>query len=477
MNLLRWPKKTKKKKSLEGFVAPVRGQSFTGSTGSANSSSSTRKNMRMMTTCIREIQAPISDLCGLQGIIADISEDSPIYHHAKLMNSCGLLLADMIENMRLFYTLSADLYEVERSLFVLRTELEFVWESSIEECVRLWEMSDNGGDNGKVRLQLEFGKDVPGGLVESDSTCVLRIFKSLLENAIRFTLEGTIGVEVFVETIEGEKSEVLLHFVFSDTGVGVPEEARDAIFEPLTKAHAESIQGGVGMGLAVSRAMCQVLGGNLVLEEEKLVGSTLPGSTSGSSTFHAWFPITVRNRNPGGCVTISKFIHLGTKADSLPSIDLGMERSERVLSASIVEHRVFSEDGEMPEVLLVEDVQLNRTIVSRMMRQVNVVLSTADDGLKAVEACRVKKFDVILMDISMPNMGGIEATEEIKNHCPFNKETPIIALTGTLAGKMEGACLEVGMVQCIAKPVQRKQLVESVAEHVLRKHRVWMAAE
>lgn len=460
MNLLRWIKKISKRKkenSTEGVVSPARRPSDTARRPSV---AGTRKNMRMMTTCIREIQAPISDLCGLQHIIADIPEDSPVYHHAKSMNHCGLLLADMIENMRLFYTLSADLYEVERSLFVLRTELQLVWESSIEEFVSLWKLSENSEERRKVRLQLEFGKDVPGGLVESDSTCVLKVFKSLLENAIRFTLEGTIGVEVF---LEDDKRDALLHFVFSDTGVGVPEEARGAIFEPLTKAHAESIQGGVGMGLAVSRAMCQVLGGNLVLEENL--------DCLGSSTFHAWFPITVRNRIPGGCVTISRSLHARTKADSLLSIDVNMERSERVRSASLM-----SEEGEMPDVLLVEDVQLNRVIVSRMMRHVNVVLSTADDGLKAVEACRVKKFDVILMDISMPNMGGIEATKEIKNHCPFNKKTPIIALTGTLAGKMEGACLKVGMVQCIAKPVQRKQLVESVAENVLHKHRVWMAA-
>ena len=462
MNLLCWKLTRKKTNSRKGLTSPEKRPSITaGGEG-------TRKDMRMMTNCLREIQAPVSDLCGLQDIIADIPENSPVYHHAKLMNCCGLLLADMIENMRLFYMLSADLYEVQRSLFVLRSELEFVWESSIEECARLWKFSEVGAERGKVNLRLEFGKDVPGGLVESDSTCILKVFKSLLENAIRFTLEGQVIVEVFFDV------DAVLHFVVFDTGVGVPVEARDAIFKPLTKAHAESIRGGVGMGLAVSKAMCRVLGGDLVLEENS--SSPLDGSNSGSSTFHAWFPITARNKNPGVCATLSRSLQSDVKV-GLPSIDTIMERSERVLSASIVEDGAFSDEGEMPQVLLVEDVKLNQTIVSRMMRQVNVIVSTADDGLKAVEACRAKKFDVILMDISMPNMGGIEATEEIKKHCPLNKETPIIALTGTLAGKMEGACLKVGMVKCIAKPVLRKQLVESVAENVSYKHRIWMAAE
>lgn len=92
-----------------------------------------KKGMRMMTSCMREIQAPVSDLCGLHSIMSEIPEDSSIYHYAKAMNNCGILLADMIENMRLYYTLSADLYEIENSLFVLRVEIEFLWDSLIDD--------------------------------------------------------------------------------------------------------------------------------------------------------------------------------------------------------------------------------------------------------------------------------------------------------------------------------------------------------
>ena len=402
-----------------------------------------RKYMRMMSTFIRELQRPVADLCGLQSIISDIPDNSPIYHYANAMNTCGNLLADMIQNMKLYYMLSADLYEIERSLFVLRAEMNFVLESLVASQTLV---SEHAADIGDIVVRLQFGNEVPGGLVENDSTCVLKVFKSLVENAIRFTLKGEIVIKVDVDSITDKQG--LLHIVVSDTGVGVPEEAREAIFEPLTKAHAESIHGGVGMGLPVSKAMCELLGGGLVLEK----------STQGS-TFHASFPTPTKNLKPGGAVSTST--------------TLKRQNNRR---PSCFSDSSNQEEGEMPEILLVEDVELIRTIVSHMMRQVNIVPSIAKDGLQAVEACHAKKFDVILMDITMPVMGGIEATEKIKKNCPLNKSTPIIALTGTLAGKMEAVCLKAGMVQCIAKPVNRKQLVESISDSVQRKHRVWMSS-
>ena len=422
----------------------------------------------MMSNCIREIQAPISDLCGLQNIMADIPENSTLYFYAKSMNTCGILLADMVENMRLYYTLSADLYEIDYSPFVLRSEMEFVWKRLIEERQRMNTFTENDAERGKISLSLEFGNDVPAGMVESDRECVLKIFKSLLDNAIRFTLEGSVCVEVFVEAIDPKTKKTVLHIVVVDTGVGVPEKARGAIFDPLTKAHSESIRGGIGMGLPVAKAMCETLGGELQLDESESEGT--------GSTFHASFPILARNWKPGGAVTNTKLMNC-TKSDSASSFfDVEEERSGRLLSAQI-EHDITDDGGEMPEVLLVEDVKLNQTIVSRMMRAVNVTVSIAEDGVQAVEACLDKQFDVILMDITMPNMGGIEATHEIKSRCPLNAHTPIIGLTGTLAGKMGNDCMKAGMVGCVPKPVKRRQLVESVAENVSLAHRAWMAAE
>ena len=393
-----------------------------------------RKNMRMMSAFIRQIQVPVSDLCGLKSIVEDIPENSPIFHYARSMNTCGLLLSDMIENMRLYYTLSSGLYETEKSLFVLRTELEVVLESLVVEHEK--NAKESRMTYGDVNLTLNIGESVTQGLVEGDSSCVLKIFKCLLENAMRFTLEGAVTANVFLDSKEDTRRTAMLHMEVVDSGVGVPEETREAIFEPLTKSHTESIDGGVGMGLPVARAMCKFLNGSLSLEPN-----------SSGSTFHACFPISITASKQGAFFTKTKILRGGYSDRNLKS-EMGGTTNPL----------------EIPKILLVEDIQLNRTIVSRMLRDLGVAISTAVDGIEAVNACRREEFNLILMDISMPRMGGIEACVEIKEKCTNNKLTPIIALTGTLAGKMENACLQAGMVQCIAKPIKKTQLVESIAE-------------
>lgn len=399
------------------------------------------KNMRMMSAFIREIQVPVSDLCGLKSIIEDIPENSPIFHYARCMNTCGLLLCDMIENMKLYYTLSSGLYETQKSLFALRTELEVVLESLVIEHEKKY-VEQSHVRYGDVDLTLNIGESVPQGLVEGDSSCILKIFKCLLENAMRFTLEGTVTANVFLDSKDETRRTAMLHMEVVDSGVGVPEDTREVIFEPLTKSHTESIHGGVGMGLPVASAMCKFLGGSLSLE---------PNPNLRGSTFHACFPIAA---STPGVVSFSK-----TKV-----LRDGHDDRRRASSRAIMSEMGITTSETPKKILLVEDIQLNRKIVTRMMRDLDVEISTAVDGMEAVAACHREQFNLILMDISMPKMGGIEACVEIKKNCPNNKLTPIIALTGTLAGGMENACLKAGMVQCITKPIRKRQLLQSIIE-------------
>lgn len=131
------------------------------------------RHMRMMSNCIREIQAPVSDLCGLRSVMAEIPEESTLYHHAKVMNNCGTLLAEMIVNMKLYYTLSADLYEIVNSQFCLRREVEIIWESLIADREAQDKLSDIDKSGKKIlKIRLNFNENVSGGLVESDKMCV-----------------------------------------------------------------------------------------------------------------------------------------------------------------------------------------------------------------------------------------------------------------------------------------------------------------
>ena len=329
-----------------------------------------KTNMRMMSAFIREIHAPVSDLCGLQNILPDIPQGSSIYHYAKSMNTCGLLLADMIENMKCYYLIASDLYDVKLTSFSLRAEIMTSWNNIIEEHDKYSSFQDDFVVNmGVVECSIHFEKSVPSGIVVSDSFCLLKVFSSIVSNAVRFTLEGFIKVELYVSQTISEESnegyETLLNMVVTDTGVGIEEDLQEVIFDPLTKAHSESIQGGVGMGLPVSRGMCRMLGGDLLL---------VSSSEKKGSVFHATIPITF---------DISHDV-LNSSYSETSTIDPEDQKCRGASSVSITDND-GDDSMEMPRVLLVEDVKLNRMIVSKMMGDVSVFIETAENGLEALK--------------------------------------------------------------------------------------------
>jgi len=408
-------------------------------------------NMKMMSASIREIQAPVADLIGLQSVIADIPAESSIYHYAKSMNACGVLLASMIENMKFYYLLCSGLYEVEIFPFVLRAEIMTTWNKIIGETNMYSNFNEDIVNNtGTVTCSIDIKENVPTGLVNTDNFALMKIFQCVLSNAIKFTLEGEVKAEIYISGDE----DTILNIVVSDTGIGIPEDVQDKIFNPLTKAHSESIQGGVGMGLPVSKEMAKVLDGKLVLVES---------IENKGSVFHITIPINFSKVNH----EINRSFHSDTVLDLRASDKKG---------SSVILDIESDEEGptEMPMVLLAEDIKLNRIIVTKMLGDVNVIIKTAENGIDAVEECKRHKFDIILMDIIMPQMGGLEATLEIRKNCPLNLTTPIIALTGILAGRIKTECLRNGMVDCIQKPVIRKHLIETVAMYTEPIHRRWI---
>ena len=477
-----------------------------------------KQSVRMMATFIREIQAPVTELCGLKNIIKDIPVNSSMAYYAKSMNTCGILLAEMIESLRLYFTLSSDLYEPDLDAFVLRSELHATWDSIMNHyTTEISEMNNNRMSD--VNCTLTLSKRVPSGVVTTDRVLFLRVFKYLIENAIRFTFEGWVDVMVDFET-ETKK----LTFLISDSGVGIPDGTRETIFEPLVKAHSESIPGGIGMGLPLARKMCEELGGFVTLENSKEGNNDIAVSSRGkeksspTTTFKAvlclsglgiwttgaaeskWNSVLPKKGDNNDDISVIIRKDDGDGDDDDTDVDYGLEnkrnknafinlvdfdnshyeRDDRGFSYEI-DTRTNSdtprpeEDPSMPRVLLAEDTKLNQLIVADMLKIVHVKIETANDGAEALKKCHSSFYDVILMDVYMPRMGGIEAALSIRTTCPLNKSTPIVALSSSLSDTIVTECLKSGMVTCIAKPIQRKELFKAIAENVSLAHRKWMA--
>lgn len=412
-----------------------------------------RNKIRMMVTCLREIQTPVKDLLGLDHIVSEIDPGSSLYLYAVSMNACGNLLAEMIENMRLYYMLSCNLHELCTTEFLLRSSLKDKWDSILKKAnTNIGGMMHTVTHIGKISCELKILKSVPGGVVQGDSLCVKKIFGALIDNAIRFTHQGF--VKATIGCTRKGKSNLMIIITVSDTGIGVPEDSRDAIFEPLVRAHTDSVHGGAGMGLSVARLLCRSTGGDLILE------NATP-SDEFSTSFRASFCLTGNM-----CWTETEW--------ETKDIVGGVKDVPQCLD-EWSGNEALDIKPIMPSVLVAEDVKLNRDIARHIFEQVGVKIVTAIDGLDAVEHCQKTKFDIIFMDVFMPNMDGISASKTIKSDCPLNKETPIVALTGSSSSTVVEECLTAGMSGYIIKPVGQGVLIPAISRHIRLEHKLWMS--
>lgn len=247
--------------------------------------------------------------------------------------------------------------------------------------------------------------------VSVDPTRLRQILGNLLGNAIKFTENGSIALEVTSVSAAGTSPRI--EFSVADTGVGIAADRLHAVFEKFTQAESSVTRrfGGTGLGLTLSRELVRLLGGEIAVESVEGVGSRF------------WFRL------------------------DLP-----------VVATPATSSTEWCADSRLRglRVLLVEDGDVNRRIASHVLKRFGCVVFEAVDGVRAVEAARENDFDLILMDCQMPNMSGYEATRRIRDPATGARDPHvlIVAMTANaLAGDRE-ACLAVGMDDYIAKPFE-----------------------
>lgn len=410
--------------------------------------------IRMMIACIREIQIPITELLGLTDVIPLMKENSSLYEYAKTINTFGILLADMIENTRLYYQLRSGAYECVPSDFILLSELRIMWQNLIIKVSQNTQKRFLVRRTGSVKCSLSISDNVPNAIVATDTICLRKVFFAVIHNAIRFTQEGEIKVTVSASNVS--KSQCVLHIMVADTGVGVPDNFRDIIFEPLTKAHVDTVEGGTGMSLAVARLLCRQLGGDVVLMDK----------LTGGSTFHAF--ITLKCKSVVSMVGSQWYEETIFHVDELPVTQLPPVTSQV--------DKVDTSHMKMPNILVVEDMALCREILKHSLHRVHIQADMSSDGQDAVHKCGNTKYDIIFMDIYMPKMNGIDTCKQIKQSCPLNFDTPIIALSGIIRTDTIKSCITAGMVEVIGKPIDHNVLIQTIFNTLEKpEQRQWLA--
>ena len=284
-----------------------------------------------------------------------------------------------------------------------------------------------------LRLETRFGLDLPRS-VTGDAGRIRQILFNLVSNAIKFTARGHVSVEARIQSENGgdDGAEAAMSLVLevSDSGVGMSEDALANLFTEFWQADNSISRrfGGTGLGLAICGKLAKQMGGEI-----KVISASGAGSV-----FTVVLPTTA-------------------VAAPAPSV---VETREAALRAG-------PENLAGRRILLVEDTPTNRRIARAILAQMGAEIDTAEDGVEAVAAARSTVFDLILMDVHMPNMNGLEATAAIRSlPSPFSAP-PIIGLSASTFPEDQNRCRDAGMNDFLAKPYRGRQLRELAAR--------WMA--
>ena len=357
-----------------------------------------------------EIRTPMTAIIGFAKVVlkTDLTEKQKEYITAIKTSSDALLV--LINDI-------LDLAKVDAGKMTFDL-LPFNLKSSISIMLHLFDIKIQ---EKRLKLVTEFDNTIPE-LLLGDSVRLNQIMLNLISNAIKFTTEGEISVRVRLKSEDDDN--VNIEFVVADTGIGIPENMLTTIFENFEQATTSTARlfGGTGLGLAIVKKLVEKQGGAIEVKSKIGEGSTF--------TFLLCFK---------KC------------------------KDEKRLSNGLTENE-FDKDIKNLKILVVEDVALNQLLMKIILDDFGFECDIADNGKIAIEKLQSKSFDLVLMDLQMPEMNGYEAAEIIREK--LNSNTPIIALTADVNETDLAKCKAVGMNDHIAKPIDEKMLYNKIVELV-----------
>lgn len=356
-----------------------------------------------------ELRTPMNAILGLSELLARSELRPEQRKWVQTLRSSGDALLSLIDDVLDFSRIEAGRIELE-----LRS---FDPAAIVEEAVEIVQPSAKAKG---LALSWHAAPGLPAA-VESDPSRIRQVLLNLLSNAIKFTAAGT--VEVHVAARERPSADgLLLDLVVRDTGIGIGAVERHRIFEPFTQAEASTSRrfGGTGLGLAIVRGLVERLGGSLALESTVGVGST----------FTVTLPVTRTSAAPAG----------------VPASEPEQAHDLRAL-----------------RVLLTEDDPVNQLVAKALLRTCGCECTVASSGSEALACLAEQGFDVVLMDLHMPGMSGLEATRRLRAELPPERQPWVIALTAAVTVEDREECRAAGMDDFIGKPIGAEALARALA--------------
>lgn len=363
-----------------------------------------------------EIRTPLNGIFGAVQLLTKTAVDPEQQELLDIMRTSSSSLLKIVNDVLEFSKAEAGKIVLEKTVFPLLDNVK-----STIAALRY--------EAGKktIDLKLTVSPDIPERIV-GDPHRLGQVIVNLVHNAIKFTPNnGKVTIEI--EKATNTTATTMLHFSVSDTGIGIPPEKRDAIFEAFTQADTSSTRkyGGTGLGLSIATKIVRLMGGDIWVESTVGKGSSF---------------------------------HFTAAFDLLQDIDL----KDHIKLDAVHTARGNGPGSEKLRILLVEDNPFNQKIASKLLAHMGYAVTIADNGQEALDRLSSERCDLILMDCQMPVMDGFTATRVIREREAQTsaRRMPIIAMT---AHAMEGdreRCLNAGMDEYVPKPIEEEVLMETI---------------
>lgn len=363
-----------------------------------------------------EIRTPMNAIIGMTDLLLDKITEGENNEYLKSIRYSADNLLVIINDILDFSKIEAGKVKFETIAFDLYYKLT--------ELIKSFKFQT---DEKELYLSLTISPDVPN-FIKGDPYRLSQILYNLVGNAIKFTNKG--GINITVKVKQKIKNRYLLNFAITDTGIGIARNKMDSIFESFTQAYTDTSRkfGGTGLGLAITKNLVELQNGYIGVKSQVNVGSTF-------------------------------------------YFDLAYEEASE--SAEQILPQYSTEDPNLSgyHILLVEDNVMNQLVAKRFLLKWGAEVTIADNGLKAIEALKNLNYDLVLMDLQMPEMNGYETTAFIREnpHKVTNADVPILALTADAFEETRQRVHNTGMNDFITKPFKQENLYQKIIQHLQKK--------